>query len=71
MGNLPKFRFATISGETTKVTMGATVGCEYNIATKGSVSVPGGIDLSLRMPSFIFGVMKQFIRDDVNEIYVE
>ena len=71
MSSLPTFRFATVSGETTKVTMGATVGCEYNIATKGSVSVPGGVDLSLRVPSFIFKVLKHLVREDVNEFYVQ
>jgi hypothetical protein len=71
MSTLPTFRFATVSGEATRVTMGATVGCEYNIATKGSISVPGGIDLSLRIPRFIFSAMKLFIDDDVDAFYVQ
>ena len=71
MSSFPTFRFATVSGEKTKVTVGATVGCDYNIATKGTVNVPGGIDLSLRMPSFIFKVLKHFVREDVNEFYVQ
>ena len=71
MTRLPKFRFATVSGETTKVTMGATVGCDYNIATRGTVSLPGGVDLALRVPRFILKAMKLFVRDDVNEFYIQ
>ena len=71
MARLPKFRFATISGETTNVTVGATVGCDYNIATRGTISLPGGLDLALRVPSFILKAMKLFVREDVNEFYIQ
>ena len=71
MGSLPRFRFATVSGETTAVTVGATVGCDYNIATRGTLNIPGGIDLNLRVPSFIFQVMKEFVNDDIHEVYIE
>lgn len=71
MGTLPKFRFATVSGETTAVTVGATVGCDYNIATRGTLNIPGGVDLNLRVPSFIFQVMKKFVNDDIHEVYFE
>ena len=71
MGKLPRFYFETVSGETTALTMGATVGCEYNIATRGTVKVPGGVGLSLRVPSFIFKAIKPFINDNVHAFYVE
>ena len=71
MERLPKFRFETVSGETTTVTIGATVGCDYNIATRGTVKMPGGLDMYLRAPRFIFSVIEKFIDDDVNEFYVE
>ena len=71
LGRLPKFQFSTVSGETTKVTMGATVGCDYNIATKGSVNVPGGVDISLRIPTFIFKALKVLMNDDIDEWFVE
>jgi oxygen-independent coproporphyrinogen-3 oxidase len=71
MERLPKFRFETVSGETTTVTVGATVGCDYNIATRGTVKMPGGLDMYLRAPRFIFSVIEKFIDDDVNEFYVE
>jgi hypothetical protein len=71
MERLPKFRFETVSGENTTVTLGATVGCDYNIATRGTVKMPGGLDMYLRAPKFIFSVIEKFIDDDVTEFYVE
>ena len=70
MARLPRFRFATPEGKT-NITLGATVGCEYNIATRATLPVPGDLDLSFRFPSFIFKVLKQFINEDVNDFYVE
>ena len=70
MARLPRFRFATPEGKT-NITLGATVGCEYNIATRATLPVPGDLDFSFRFPSFVFKVLKQFINEDVNEFYVE
>ncbi len=71
MSRLPKFSFVTVSGEKTSVTFGATVGCEYNIATRGTISVPGDVEVLFRMPRAIFKVVKEFINDDVNAYYIE
>ena len=71
MGKLPKFQFATVSGKKTNITFGATVGCEYNIATRATLPVPGDVEVALRVPSFIFKVARKFIDYDVNEFYIE
>ncbi len=71
MDKLPKFQFSTVSGEKTNVTIGATVGCEYNIATRAKVPVPGDVEIAVRVPRFVFKVLREFVDYDVNEFYIE
>ena len=71
VSRLPKFRYAAEA--TTSLTMGATVGCEYNIATRGTIKLPStkGLEVSFRMPGFIYDVLDKFVHDDVEAVYVE
>ena len=71
VSRLPKFRYAAEG--TTTVTFGATVGCEYNIATKGTIKLPTtkGLEVSFRMPGFIYEVMNKFVNEEVKEFYLE
>ena len=71
VSRLPKFRYAAEA--TTSLTMGATVGCEYNIATHGTIKLPStkGLEVSFRMPGFIYDVLNKFVHDDVDAVYVE
>ena len=71
VSRLPKFRYAAEA--TTSLTMGVTVGCEYNIATHGTIKLPStkGLEVSFRMPGFIFDVLNKFVHDDVEAVYVE
>ena len=71
VARLPKFRYAAEAATT--VTFGATVGCEYNIATKGTIKLPTtkGLEVSFRMPGFISEVMDKFVDSEVKEFYLE
>ena len=71
VSRLPKFRYAAEA--TTSLTMGVTVGCEYNIATRGTIKLPTtkGLEVSFRMPGFIYDVLDKFVHDDVEAVYVE
>ncbi len=70
-GKLPKFYFTTEKEGFTKITLGATVGCEYNIATKAIVALPGSLNYAMVMPEQMFDVMDKFVSDDVTEVYIE
>ena len=70
-GKLPKFYFTTEKEGFTKITLGATVGCEYNIATKTIALVPGSLNYAMVMPEQMFDVMDKFVSDDVTEVYIE
>ena len=71
VSRLPKFRYAAEG--TTSLTFGATVGCEYNIATKGTIKLPTtkGLEVSFRMPGFIYVIMDKFVNKEVTEFYLE
>ncbi|MBR5173915.1 MAG: hypothetical protein IKW16_03090, partial [Clostridia bacterium] len=70
-GKLPKFYFTTEEEGLTKITLGATVGCEYNIATKTIVMLPGSLNYAMVMPEQMFDLMDKLVSDDVTEVYVE
>ena len=71
VSRMPKFRYAAEG--TTNVTLGATVGCEYNIATRATIKLPTtkGIEVSFRTPGFIYDLIKKFVHKDVDAYYVE
>ena len=70
-GALPKFYFTTEAEGWTTITVGATVGCEYNIATKSTFKVPGILNYAMVMPEQLFDVLDKMVNDDVTEVYVE
>ena len=53
------------------VTLGATVGCNYGIATKFSVNVPKWVDLTTIYPAALFNVVDKVVNEKVTEFYVE
>ena len=69
-GKSATLSFANKSGKTAHVTTGATVGCEYGILTRGKLPVPQ-MDVDVTVPLWVFGVMKQFVDDRVDQYYVE
>ena len=69
-GKSAKISFANNSGKTAKVTTGATVGCEYGILTRGKFPVPA-MNVDVNVPLWVFGLLKQFVDEDVNQYYVE
>ncbi|MBR5492706.1 MAG: hypothetical protein IKV77_06215, partial [Alistipes sp.] len=71
VSRLPKFRYAAEAN--TSLTMGVTVGCEYNIANRGTIKLPTtkGLEVSFRMPGFIYDVLNKFVHEDVEAVYVE
>ena len=69
-GKSATLSFANKSGKTAHVTTGATVGCEYGILTRGKLPVPQ-MDVDITVPLWVFGVMKQFVDDRVDQYYVE
>ena len=69
-GKSAKITFANKSGKTAKVTTGATVGCEYGILTRGKFPVPA-MNVDVNVPLWVFGLLKQFVDEDVNQYYVE
>ena len=69
-GKSATLSFANKSGKTAHVTTGATVGCEYGILTRGKLPVPA-MDLNLNVPLWVFGVMKKFVDERVDQYYVE
>ena len=70
MNKYPMFNFATPQGRT-RLTVGATVDCQYNIATRATLPVPGNMNLSLRIPRFVFDVIRKFVHQDVQTVFVE
>ena len=70
MNKYPMFNFATPQGRT-RLTIGATVDCQYNIATRATLPVPGNMNLSLRIPRFVFDVIRKFVHQDVQTVFVE
>lgn len=69
-GKSATLSFANKSGKTAHVTTGATVGCEYGILTRGKLPVPQ-MDVDVTVPLWVFGVMKKFVDDRVDQYYVE
>ena len=70
-GKLPKFYFTTEEEGLTTITVGATVGCEYNIATKTIAVLPGSLNYAMVVPEQMFDVWDKLVSDDVTEVYVE
>ena len=69
-GKSATLSFANNSGKTAIVTTGATVGCEYGILTRGKLPVPA-MDVDVTIPLWVFGVLKQFVDDRVDQYYVQ
>ena len=69
-GKSATLSFANKSGKTAHVTTGATVGCEYGILTRGKLPVPQ-MDVDVTVPLWVFGVMKKFVDERVDQYYVE
>ena len=70
-GKLPKFYFTTEAEGLTTITLGATVGCEYNIATKTIAVLPGSLNYAMVVPEQLFDVLDKMVNDEVTEVYVE
>ena len=70
-GKLPKFYFTTEAEGLTTITLGATVGCEYNIATKTIAVLPGSLNYAMVVPEQLFDVLDKMVSDEVTEVYVE
>ena len=70
-GKLPKFYFTTEAEGLTTITLGATVGCEYNIATKTIAVLPGSLNYAMVVPEQLFDVFDKMVSDEVTEVYVE
>ena len=71
ISRLPKFRYAAEA--TTSMTFGATVGCEYNIATRGTIKMPTtkGLEVSFRLPGVIFEALKRVDNGEADVVYLE
>lgn len=65
-----RLSFANKSGKTATVTTGATVGCEYGILTRGKLKVPQ-MDVDVNVPLWVFGIMRQFVSEDVEQYYLQ
>ena len=67
----PTLSFANESDKTATISMGATVGCEYGILTKGKVKVPANLSVTHSVPRWIFKAIRAFINDEVEHYYTQ
>ena len=61
----------TYGDKPANVTLGATIGCNYGIATKFSVNVPKWVDLTTLYPAAFFNAVDKVVDESVKEFYVE
>ena len=61
----------TYGDKPANVTLGATIGCNYGIATKFSVNVPKWVDLTTLYPAAFFNAVDKVVDESVKEFYLE
>ena len=71
MGLLSTFAIANNGTSPANVTLGVTVGCDYGIHTRTSVSIPTWMDITTLYPNGLFNLVDAIVNKDITEFYVE
>ena len=67
----PTFYFGNLTDKTATISMGATVGCEYGILTKGKAKVPAKSDVQFSLPRWILKAFRYLVNDEVKHYYTQ
>ena len=67
----PTFYFGNLTDKTATISMGATVGCEYGILTKGKAKVPAKSDVQFSLPRWILKAFRYLVNDEVTHYYTQ
>lgn len=68
---LPKFSFLNKGDQAAKITVGATLSCDYGLLTQATITVPTWLDFSTILPSLPEKVLNKLINPDITEYYIQ
>lgn len=68
---LPKFSFLNKGDQAAKITVGATLSCDYGLLTQATITVPTWLDFSTFLPSLPEKVLNKLINPDITEYYIQ
>ena len=67
----PEVTFVNNGDKAANITLGTTVGCDYGILTRGTVTVPTWFDLTMTLTKFTGLLVDKLVNQDVTEYYIE